>query len=178
MNKMILLIVMLMSVVIPMCGLSSKKAFSAIDHKNIHRYKAWDSPAPNFKVKDFDGNKISNKDFKGKWICLYFWSTKGNWGLKGLKEIEQAAQKHNDEMVIICIACYDSKGDWKAVVENIKRIPNLRHVLINKTDRVFKDFHISIFPTLILINPEGNILDTHIGLLDAEYLIYINSLIL
>ncbi|MDE5585318.1 MAG: redoxin domain-containing protein, partial [Muribaculaceae bacterium] len=144
--------------------------------KAIERYKAWDSPAPSFKVKDYKGTNISLNHLHGDWIILYFWSPKSVWSLNGLIEIEKLSRRY-DQLVIVCLCCYGTKKDWEDVVKNIMPMSNIHNVLLNKKSKLYRDYHVRMFPTLILINPEGNIIELHNGLIDSMIIRSLESLI-
>ena len=111
--------------------------------------------APDFTLKDINGNNISLSDYKGKWIMLDFWGSWCGWCIKGFPQLKEAYEKYGNEMVIIGIDCNDTEKDWLKAVEKYQR-PWIN--LYNPDDsNVRKDYEIQVFPTKIIINPEGRI---------------------
>ena len=111
--------------------------------------------APDFTLKDTNGNNISLSDFKGKWVILDFWGSWCGWCIKGFPGLKEAYEKYGNEMVIIGIDCNDTKKDWLDALEKY-RLPWIN--LYNPQDsNVLKDYEIQVFPTKIIINPEGKI---------------------
>lgn len=111
--------------------------------------------APDFTLKDINGNNISLSDYKGKWVILDFWGSWCGWCIKGFPQLKEAYEKYGNEMVIIGIDCNDTKKDWLDALEKY-RLPWIN--LYNPQDsNVLKDYEIQVFPTKIIINPEGKI---------------------
>lgn len=142
------------------------------DHHALHRYKAWDNPAPVFKATDYYGTNISLKDYRGSWVLLCFWSSISNWNGKYFSNLKSLEKKFNDKLIIICINCYDSIIDWESYIDN-SPFSSWTHIHIKPSSKIYRDYHISVLPTTILINPEGNIIDTKIG---SDFLYYIPNL--
>ena len=111
MNRLILMLFLFAFELLSCNGQSRQVNYSTINDKSVKRYKAWDSPAPYFKVKDYQGTNISLNKCRGEWILLYFWSSKSDWSWNGLAEIEKASLKYN-RMVTFCLFCYETKKEW------------------------------------------------------------------
>ncbi len=135
-------------------------------------------PAPDFKLKDSDGNSVSLSDLKGKVVLLNFWAT---WCGPCALEIPwfvEFQQKYKNQGLEIVGVSMDEEG-WTAVKPYIaqKKI-NYRILLGN--DSVGQLYGgIDSLPTTFLIDRQGRLAyPPHVGLAGKnEYLKEIQSLL-
>jgi thiol-disulfide isomerase/thioredoxin len=119
------------------------------------------SKAPEFTSTSLDGRKISLSNFNGKIVVLDFWGTWCIPCIQGLPNMKTYYQKVSKKIEFIGIACN----------ENIKRVSELINTqdlkwtqLMNKSpvDIALK-FEVSSYPTKIIINDKGIILNVFVG---------------
>lgn len=146
-------------------------------NNQIHRYKAWEAPAPGFNVKDIGGINISLDKYIGKWILLCFWTTKGSWSQEGFDFLKTVENKFGDNLVKINLNCYDSEKEWIDALETMNTSYSTIQVHINNKSSIIKDYNIIMFPTFVLINPEMNVVEKFIGIHNADFLRRLESLI-
>lgn len=117
--------------------------------------------APNFTLPDLNGKKVSLSDFRGKWVVLDFWGSWCGWCVKGFPALKEAYAKYGDKIVVIGIDCNESEEDWRAGVK-ANQLPWLN--LYNGNDRkLYEEYKIEGFPTKVIVNPEGKIVDLTTG---------------
>ncbi len=117
--------------------------------------------APAFTLPDLQGKKVSLSDFKGRWVVLDFWGSWCGWCIKGFPALKKAYADYGDKIVIIGIDCNESESEWRAGVKE-HALPWLQ--LYNGNDRqLYTDYNIEGFPTKVIINPEGKIVDVTTG---------------
>ncbi len=117
--------------------------------------------APDFTVLGLEDELIKLKDLRGKYVLLDFW---GTWcppcmaAMPSLKKLRQDISE--DKLKIIGIS---SDRDSLAYVSAI-RDKELRwtHFLDSKKD-LGRLFNIEAFPTIILIDPKGNMIYRNVG---------------
>ena len=114
-------------------------------------------PAPDFTLKDIEGNDFSLSSLKGKYVVLDFWGSWCGWCIKGMPEMKKVYDKYKGKLEIVGIDCNDTEEKWKAAVE--KHGINWINVINSKEKG--KDlttiYNISGFPTKLIISPEGKI---------------------
>jgi len=103
---------------------------------------------------------FDSRTYSGKWMLLDFW---GSWCAPCIKAIPVLTAAHDhfgDEVVFVSIAF-----DRVSKLEEVKKIitehkMNWHHVLDSMdTDKsgISKTYQVSEYPTVVLINPQGNI---------------------
>ena len=133
--------------------------------------------APDFTLKDANGASVKLSDYRGKVVLLNFWAT---WcgpckiEIPWFMEFEQ--QYKNKGFAVLGIAM-DDEG-WAAVKPYIaEKKMNYRVVMGN--DTVASEYGgIDSLPTTFVIDQEGRIVASHIGLINKDdYLKEIQSLL-
>ena len=119
--------------------------------------------APDFSLPNEKGETKRLSDFEGKYVLLDFWAT---WCKPCIQEIPylSKAKQHfrNDDFEIISI-CVDKNTD---VQKSIWKNTLAKHTgydewtqLYENSEITLRNYKIKGFPTLILVNPEGIIVE-------------------
>ncbi|MDD4969220.1 MAG: TlpA disulfide reductase family protein [Paludibacter sp.] len=118
--------------------------------------------APDLRDKDvMNGTEISLSQFKGNYILLDFWGTWCNPCISLLPHIAELHTKYKD-LVIVSLATYENEKSVLRVPELIKKY-QMNWVNFCDFDdapayRPNYTYNTSIYPTTILIDPEGKII--------------------
>jgi len=123
--------------------------------------------ATEFKLEDLEGNEVSLSDFTGRKIFLNFWTT---WCPPCDSEMPHINEvyKENHDIEIITINLKEDVSTIKKYMDNNKfEFP----VLLDIDSKVSNHYKAYSIPKSVLIDEEGNIIDTHIGAMDKEKLI-------
>lgn len=113
--------------------------------------------APGFTFNDKDGNPISLKDYKGKYVLINIWST---WNYSCKREIFKLSNMQEEykgrNITFINISIEENKNAWKRYLErrNLKGI----HIYAGHHHEFFDDYIISGLPRFVLIDKEGKII--------------------
>ena len=120
-------------------------------------------PAPDFTLKNLDGEDFSLSSLKGKYVVLDFWGSWCGWCIKGIPDMKKIYEKYQGKLEIVGIDCNDTEEKWKAAVE--KHGINWINVINSKEKD--KDlttmFNVNGFPTKLILSPEGTILKIVVG---------------
>ena len=116
--------------------------------------------APDFTLKTIDGKEVTLASFKGKHLLLDFWGTWCGWCIKGMPEMKKYYAKYNKQIEFLGIACNDTEKKWREAVAN-HQLPWTNTMEGNSEASV--KYAVSGFPTKILIDPEGKIVEVFVG---------------
>ena len=110
-------------------------------------------PAPDFTLKDINGESVSLKDFRGKVVLLDFWATWCEpciYGLPALKAIYERFE-HNPDFALIGVS-WDFKDETvaKFVAEN-----EMPWIHIRETEEMRAKFNVQAIPHYTVIDKNG-----------------------
>ena len=108
---------------------------------------------------------LSLAELRGKVVLLDFWTygcINCMHNFPGLKQLEA---EYADELVVIGVhsAKFENEGDTENIRQIILRY-DLEHPVVNDNEfRVWSTWGVSAWPTLVLIDPRGNVVGAHSG---------------
>lgn len=123
--------------------------------------------APDFTLKNLEGEKVSLSDFEGQPALINFWAT---WCAPCRIEmplIEQMYQKYQDEgFVVLAVDVQESLTAVQWFVDNQKlTFP----VLLDHDGEVANEtYRIRAFPTSYFVGRDGKITSAHRGMMDQQ----------
>jgi thiol-disulfide isomerase/thioredoxin len=118
-------------------------------------------PAPSLDggVEWFNtASEISIKDLRGKIVIFDFWTYCCINCLHVLPDLKFLEQKYANQLVVIGVHApkFDNEKDSDNIREAILRY-EVEHPVVNDADMVIaRKYHFSSWPTLVLVDPEGN----------------------
>ncbi|MDO9535117.1 MAG: redoxin domain-containing protein [Bacillota bacterium] len=119
--------------------------------------------APEFVLKDLEGNEHKLSDFKGNVVIVNFWTT---WCRYCLVEMPYLENLHisQEDVTVIAVNVNESRSDVQAfIVEQGFSFP----VLLDLEGEVSSNYRIRAYPTTFAISPEGIISSIKVGAFDA-----------
>jgi thiol-disulfide isomerase/thioredoxin len=121
----------------------------------------------NFTLADLSGTNIALSDFKGKKVFLNFWAT---WCGPCIQEMPYINEIYKEDKNIEIVTV--NLSEPKNIVEKFIQNNNYEfRVLLDIEGEVGDKYQAYSIPTSVLINEEGDIIDTHIGSMTKEQLI-------
>lgn len=124
-------------------------------------------PAPEFRLKNIDNEEMTLASFHGKYVLLDFWGTWCGWCIKGMPEMKKYYDKYKSKMEIVGINCGDTEEKWRKGVKELE-LPWTN--LYNGSEKeIIINYAVSGYPTKILIDSKGNIVDVFVGETKALY---------
>jgi peroxiredoxin len=124
-------------------------------------------PAPEFSLKDADGRTVTLADYKGKVVLLNFWAT---WCGPCKVEIPwfvEFEQKYKDRGFAVLGVALDEEG-WEVVKPYIDEA-KINYRIIMGNDTVAQLYGgVDNLPTSFVLDQDGRIASTHVGLVDKS----------
>lgn len=112
--------------------------------------------APDFNLKDLNGDYISLEDFKGKRVFLIFWATWCPSCQKAMKEIAEF-QKENIEKTNEIVFLGITNEDERVVNDYLKENNYKLKALFNKDKKLYDEYAVEGVPTMYFINEESDV---------------------
>ena len=123
--------------------------------------QAPDVQAPDFKLRNLDGEYMTLASFKGKYVLLDFWGTWCGWCIKGIPDMKEYYAKYKDRIEFVGIDCRDTEEKWKeGVAKHELPWTNLYN---GDGQEIVIAYGVQGYPTKIIIDPEGKIVEAFLG---------------
>ena len=120
--------------------------------------------APDFKLKDRDGELYSLDSFEDRYLLIDFWASWCMPCLKAVPALNKIQKKYKDELSVLGISI--DRGGWKDVKRATRRV-SMDYPVVLGDSRLMKDYQVKNIPYLVLIK-NGKIRKTLIGYHDLE----------
>ena len=129
------------------------------------------APAPDFTFEDTEGNMVTLSDFRGKFVLLDVWNIycgPCRDQVPILRELEPELKKMGVEVIGVSCDPQGIKDKWKEVVKE-QNMSGIQTIMDNGRESAFmNDYCIIGFPTFILINPDGMVVNPYMCCPDNE----------
>jgi len=118
-------------------------------------------PAPEFPAESEwlnVGGPLRNRDLRGKFVLLDFWTYCCINCMHVLPELKKLERAYPNELVVIGIhsAKFEAEKGKKNIEEAILRY-EIEHPVVNDSDHeIWQMYGVNSWPTVLLIDPEGN----------------------
>jgi thiol-disulfide isomerase/thioredoxin len=132
---------------------------NSLSENSIWFAKTIDKKAVEWKLKDLSEKTHTLKQYRGKIVILDFWYRGCPWCIRAMPMINQIAKDFKDQPVVVFGMNVDkNKDDALFVTDKLKLIyPSLQ------ASGIDKQYEVTGFPTLFIIDKKGIIRDAHIG---------------
>jgi peroxiredoxin len=118
-------------------------------------------PAPDFTLKDLDGNVVRLNDLRGKVVFINFWATWCPPCRAEMPAIEALHQEYKDKGVIVIGV--DISEPESTVRQYIQQGGFSWTIVLDSTAKVARDYQIVAIPTSYFLDKEGIIKAVNVG---------------
>ncbi|WP_420388500.1 peroxiredoxin family protein [Roseivirga sp.] len=115
--------------------------------------------APDFTLKDMDGNDVTLDDLKGEVVLLNFWFVGCKPCIMEMPELNELVKEFKPHGVRFLAIGLDNPERVKAFLEK----QDFNYTLLPNGRRVAGAYSISSYPTHLLLNEEGKVVFSQIG---------------
>ena len=125
-------------------------------------------PAPDFTLPDLEGKTHSLASLRGKTVVIDFWATWCPPCEFQIPVLNKIHEKHASRGVVVLGVSVDVDG--KEVVAPYAAQHQVQYTILLGSEEVARDFGAPGFPALIVVDPDGRIHSTHVGLIEEAEL--------
>ncbi len=111
---------------------------------------------PEFELPDKDGNLVNIHDFEGNFVYLSFYNADSYVCKSQVSLLKKINDYNADLLDVVTIFVGNSPEEMTEFIEEYDC--NWTFLYYNKNSQVIKDYKVVVYPTYILVNPEGNLL--------------------
>jgi thiol-disulfide isomerase/thioredoxin len=132
----------------------------------VIRFASNPSPMPPFLVNDLDGNVVSTAALHGKVVLLNFWATWCPPCREEIPEMIALAGRYKDRLQIIGVSMDDAPPEE---VREFAREVGINYPIVMGSRTISAEYGgVPALPTSFVANPDGRIVEKHIGLYPPE----------
>lgn len=129
--------------------------------------------APDITITDLNGNKVKLSTFRGKIVVLNFFSTHCPPCKREIPDFQKAYEKYgkNNDVQFLCVSIIGALGEQKDDAKNYFNKNNFNLPLYLDEDASASEaFGVSSIPHTFIIDRDGNIKKSNLGMMDYETL--------
>ena len=121
-------------------------------------------PAPGFQLKDIEGKELTLEAFHGKVVLLNFWATWCGPCREEIPALIELQKRYKDRLQVIGLAVDE---DDQAYVRKFAASAGINYpIAMSSVDVRVAYGGVGALPTVFVINPEGRLVQKHVGLFD------------
>ena len=122
---------------------------------------------PDFTLPGVGGQTVRLADFHGRWVIVNFWATWCTPCLLEMPELQAFHKQHHERATVVGVNFEDiAPSEIRAFVERLA----ITFPVALSGGEPLPGFELKGLPTTFLISPTGELVDTHLGTVNAAML--------
>ena len=121
--------------------------------------------APDFSLKNIDGEKVNLRELEGKKVFLNFWASWCKPCQIEMPDIQKLHEEYGEDVEIIAVNLGESKKEVKNFLE--MRGYNFT-ILLDENREIGSKYMVRAIPTTYFLDEKGIITEKHLGVLNYE----------
>ncbi|UOG93244.1 MAG: TlpA family protein disulfide reductase [Candidatus Thiothrix sulfatifontis] len=122
----------------------------------------------NFSFTDVDGQAHQFSEYKGKWVIVNYWATFCGPCVAEIPALNSVAKRFKDEAVVLGMEAGETSNDELKQFMAQKKIAY--PIIPTQDSTMFALGLVYGVPTTFIVNPKGEIVDTHMGAITSAML--------
>ena len=152
----------------PTAGPAPEPVFAADVRPGTIRLVANPSPLIALSMQDLDGRTITSDDLRGKVTLVNFWATWCGPCRAEIPDLIKLQARYPDQLQIIGVSTDEGPVQ---VVEDFATEYGINYPIVMHTPELNRAFPgVMALPTSFIVDPEGLVVQTHVGLINAGVL--------
>lgn len=170
MKKVFIILLLIAMMLVSACANDNAKIPKAVEGAtdNIDDEKSDVSEAnlaPDFELKDMNGNTVKLSDFLGKKVMINFWATWCKYCVQEMPDLMKLQEAHKDDLAILYVNVGESKEKVQKFIDEHKLTGT---ILLDDKMEVAKMYGVDAYPTTYAINEKGEIITYMRGMMEYE----------
>ena len=142
--------------------------FAAAARPGTIQLVAEPSPLPALSMQDLDGRTITTDDLRGKVTLVNFWATWCGPCREEIPDLVKLQARYPDHLQVIGVSADEGPVQ---VVEDFATEYGINYPIVMGTPELNRAFPgVMALPTSFIVDPEGRVVQTHIGLINPGVL--------
>lgn len=126
------------------------------------------APVKDFSFEDSDGKTLKLSDYRGKWVVANYWAIFCPPCRVEIPDLIRFVNNNPDDVVVLGM---DAGMDTPETLKQFIADQGINYPIIPTQESTMYAFgEVVGIPTTFIISPEGELVDTHVGLLSYENL--------
>lgn len=145
---------------------SASKQADDSDNEDVIRFASNAQPMPPFLVNDLDGQLISTAQLRGKVVLVNFWATWCPPCQEEIPEMMELQKQFQSKLEIIGVSMDDGPPDG---VKQFAQKIGMNYPVVMGSDALSEEYGgVPALPTTYVVDPEGRVVQKHVGLYPKE----------
>lgn len=142
-------------------------------NQNTESTEKTSEKAPDITITDLNGNKVKLSAFRGKIVVLNFFSTHCPPCKREIPDFQKANEKYgkNNDVQFLCVSIIGALGEQRNDAQNYFNKNNFNLPLyLDEDTSASEAFGVSSIPHTFIIDRDGNIKKSNLGMMDYQTL--------